>query len=236
VSGWQKKRFWKEVSVVAEAGGFGLRLDGRVLRTPGKAPLVVPGAALAEAVAAEWRAQDGVIDPGAMPFTRMSNSAIEKVAPDAGAVARIVADYGASDLTCYRADAPAELVARQTAWDPMLDWAAAALGARLVPTVGVMPVPQDGAALERLAAAVRALNPFELAAFHDLVALSGSLILGLALVRNRLDVPQAWRLSRIDEDWQAGVWGIDAEAKAVADRKFSDFGFAKAYFDLARNG
>jgi chaperone required for assembly of F1-ATPase len=118
----------------------------------------------------------------------------------------------------------------------MLDWAAEVLGARLVPTVGVMPVPQDGAALERLGRTVRALNPFELAAFHDLVALSGSLILGFALVRNRLDVPQAWRLSRIDEDWQAGVWGIDAEAKAVADRKFSDFAFAKAYFDLTRNG
>jgi chaperone required for assembly of F1-ATPase len=235
VSGWQRKRFWKEVSVVAEAGGFGLRLDDRVLRTPGKAPLVVPGAALAEAVAAEWRAQDGGIDPGAMPFTRMSNSAIEKVAPEAGAVARTVAEYGATDLTCYRAEAPAALVARQAAWDPMLDWAAEALGARLVPTPGVMPVPQDGAALARLGGAVRALGPFELAAFHDLVALSGSLILGFAVARDRLTAAEGWRLSRIDEDWQSEVWGRDDEAAIVADRKFSEFRFAKSYFDLVRN-
>lgn len=233
MTGWAAKRFWTEVTVVTEAGGWGIRLDARPLRTPGKSLLVLPNPDLAEAVAGEWRAQEGRIDPRAMPWTRMSNSAIEKVAPVHAEVAEMVAAYGGSDLLCYRAEAPAELRLRQAEWDPLLDWAAESFGARLRPTAGVMPVAQNPAALARLGAEVHALSTFALAAFHDLVALSGSLVLGLAVARDRLAPAEAWRLSRLDEDWQAEQWGVDEEAAEAAARRRADFHFAKAYFDRA---
>ena len=147
--------------------------------------------------------------------------------------AALVAAYGETDLLCYRAEGPASLVARQAAaWDPLLDWAAETLGARLVPTAGIVHRPQDPEALARLAAATRAFDPFELAAFHDLVALSGSLVIGFAAARGAQPPQALWALSRIDEDWQAEQWGTDEEAAEQAALKKQAFLEAAHIFSL----
>ena len=176
------KRFWTGVSVVEAPGGFGLRLDERPLRTPAKAELVVPTLALGRAIAAEWAAIEGEVVPEALPFTRAANVALDRVAVDPAPVVDHVAAYGESDLLCYRADGPAGLVARQAAaWDPPLAWAAERLGAPLAPTIGVAHRAQDPASLAALRVAVAAHDPFGLTALHELVTLSGSLVLGLAV-------------------------------------------------------
>lgn len=134
---------------------------------------------------------------------------------------------------CYRATGPEPLIARQAAaWDPMLDWAAEALDLRLTATAGVMHVAQDPQALARADALVAALGPFRLAAFHDLVALTGSLVLALAVIHGRLDAETAWTLSRIDEDWQIEEWGGDEEAAERTALKRADFLQATRFFGL----
>ena len=110
MSEWAPRRFYKHATVEEAEGGFTVHLDGRPLRTPGKVPLVVPTRGIAEAMAEEWRAQDEKIDPRTMPFTRTANSAIDKVAPQHADVAAMLAEYGDSDLLCYRAESPAPLV------------------------------------------------------------------------------------------------------------------------------
>lgn len=233
MSGWAARRFWTRASAVPVDGGFGIQLDARPVRTPLKAPLVVPTLALAEAIAAEWQAQVAKVDPETMPFTRTANSAIDKVAPQFAAVAEMLAAYGESDLLCYRADGPADLVARQAeAWDPLLVWAKDTLAAPLLTAVGVMHIPQPPGSLATLRRAVDLLSPFQLAAFHDLVAISGSLVLALAVTRGRLTAEAAWPLSRIDEDWQAGLWGEDEEAVDVAARKQAAFLQADRFYRL----
>lgn len=233
MSVWSARRFWTTATAVPVPGGFAVQLDARPVRTPLKAPLVLPTQALAEAVAAEWQAQAGKVDPETMPFTRTANSAIDKVAPQQDAVAAMLTSYGGSDLLCYRAEGPEDLVARQAeAWDPILDWAAQRLGARLVVTTGVMPVDQPGESLAGLYQCVCGLDPFKLSAFHDLVALSGSLILALAVTQKRLTVQAAWTLSRIDEDWQNSLWGEDEEAAEVTARKRAAFLQADRFFGL----
>ena len=229
------RRFWEKTDVVAGATGFEVTLDGRRVKTPAKAALVLPSAEMADAVAAEWAAQDEKVDPRTMPVTRSANAAIDRVVPQLPEVAAMLAAYGDSDLLCYRADGPDALIQRQAeAWDPLLAWAAETYGAPLQPRTGVMHVRQDADALARLAGAVAALGPFELTGFHDLVSLSGSLVLALAVSDGRLDAQTAWRLSRIDEDWQAELWGADEEAEAVAARKEAEFMHAKRFLDLAR--
>ncbi|GGG64766.1 ATPase [Salipiger pallidus] len=231
MSEWAPKRFYKDVTVIEAEGGFGVALDGRRVMTPGKSPLVVPARALAEIIATEWDAQAEKVDPTTMPFTRTANSAIEKVAPQREAVAAMLAEYGDSDLLCYRAETPDELAARQAErWDPMLDWAAAAHGGRLLPRTGIMHAPQDEAALSALAAPAFAMDPFELAAFHDLVALTGSLVLGLAASERTHDPEALWALSRLDEDWQAELWGVDEEAAEMAAHKRLAFLDAHRFF------
>lgn len=234
MSEWKSKRFWKETAIREDESGFGISLDGRPVKTPAKQTLVAPTRALAEAIAAEWDAQEAQVDPLSMPFTRSANAAIDKVAPQHGEVAEMIAAYGDSDLLCYRAEYPEELVERQAAqWDPFLDWAADVLGARLEPRNGVMHAPQNPQALSALAGRVHDMSPFQLAGFHDLVSLSGSLILGLAATRNVQPVQAIWSISRLDEIWQAEEWGADDQAEAAAQVKEQAFTHAKQVFDMS---
>ena len=220
MSGWTARRFYTQAEVAPVGDAWEVRLDDKPIRTPGKSHLLVPTRALALAIAEEWQAQEDRIDPGTMPMTRFANSALDKVRPQHDEVARMLAGYGETDLLSHRADHPPELVARQgAAWDPWLDWLADRHGARLATGAGVMPVAQDPEALARLSAVVADRDPFALMALHDLVGLSGSLVLGLAMAEGVLPWQQGWDLSRIDEDWQIEQWGEDEEAADAARLK-----------------
>ncbi|MDP3195287.1 ATP12 family chaperone protein [Tabrizicola sp.] len=220
MSTWTARRFWTAATAVPVESGFTVHLDARPVRTPLKAALVLPTLALAEAVAAEWQAQEKTVNPETMPFTRTANSAIDTVMPQFAAVADMLAEYGGSDLLCYRAEGPAALVARQAqSWDPLLDWARDDLGAPLRQATGVMHVAQPEPSLAALRTHVHAMSAYQLAAFHDLVAISGSLVLALAVARGRISADEAWTMSRVDEDWQISLWGEDDEAAEAAARK-----------------
>lgn len=235
MSEWKAKRFWTRTHLVEEGGGFGIRLDDRPVRTPGKAPLVVPSRGLGDAIVAEWDAQVEEINPNLMPLTRAANSAIEKIAVQRPDVVAMLAEYGATDLLCYRAEHPDALIRRQAeAWNPLLDWAGRELAAPLTPVAGVMFHPQPDTSLARLTALVEAHDDFELVALHDLIALSGSLVVGLAISKGRLDAAAAWPLTRIDETFQEEDWGVDEEAAALAERKRSDFLQAERLLKLVR--
>ncbi|MBY4894705.1 ATPase [Rhodobacteraceae bacterium N5(2021)] len=230
---WKAKRFWKEATVAEADGGFRVLLDGRGVNTPGKAPLVLPTRALAEAVAAEWNAQEDEIQPLTMPHTRSANSAIERVTPQLAEVAEMLLGYGDTDLLCYRAEGPPELTQRHAeAWDPMLDWAAEALDARLEPRVGVMWISQPAAAMAAMDRALQQIAPFPMTAMHDLVTLTGSLVLGLAVAKGRISAKDAWRLSRIDEAWQIEQWGADEEAEEAAAIKEAQLLHAEHFWSL----
>lgn len=234
MSEWKAKRFWTEASVVPCEGGFTVELDGRPVKTPLKTLLVVPTRAMAEVIAAEWDAQEGEIKPATMPVTRAANAALDKVTHQHAEVVTLLAAYGDSDLLCYRADSPQELVQRQAeAWDPLLDWAEAALGARLEPRTGVMHASQDPRALNHLSKQVHAMDPFCLTAFHDLVALTGSLVLAFAAIHERSDMATLWALSRLDEIYQQEQWGVDEEAAELSAWKESEFVAAKRFYDLS---
>lgn len=234
MTAWAPKRFWKAASVVPAEGGFTVHLDGRPVKTPAKTPLIVPTPALAAAIAVEWDAQEGVVKPATMPMTRMANSALVKVPPAFEAVVDEVARYGGTDLLCYRAEAPETLVQRQSRdWDPLLDWAEQTFDAALLVTAGVIPVDQPAVSLARLRAAVATHDSFGLVGLHDLVAITGSLVLGLAVAHSRLTSDAAFTLSRLDEDWQAELWGIDSEAAETAAAKRTDLSDAARFLALA---
>ena len=217
------KRFWKTVHVHPREDGFGISLDEREMKTPLKASLIVPTRAYADGIAAEWDAVEGEIKPLTMHLTRAANATIDSVIEKREAVADMLAEYGGTDLICYRAETPVELVKRQAeAWDPLLQWAEQ-LGAPLVPVAGVMFSPQPENSLKTLRNLVHEYDAWRLTALHDLVAISGSLIIGLAVAQKRLSAEQAWPLSRVDEDWQTEQWGADDEADAMAAKKRDDF-------------
>lgn len=230
------KRFYTLAGVEACPDGFALVLDGRGARTPGRKPLVLPTRSLAEAVAAEWEAQEGVIDPRRMPLTRLANSAIDGVADNGEAVADEVVRYAGSDLLCYRAAHPEKLVARQaTLWDPVLAWARAELAARFILVEGVMHVTQPDASIEAVAARVeRYSQPFSLAALNVMTTLSGSVLLALAVAEGQVSPAEAWAAAHVDEDFQIEAWGEDAEASARRAARWQEFAAAARMFALSR--
>lgn len=237
MSEWKARRFWTSAEVVPTGDGYGVALDGRPVRTPAKAELRLPSRGLAEAVAAEWEAQEDVIDPTVMHVTRAANAALDKVAPQRAEVVAMLAEYGDTDLVCYRADAPEGLVERQTtAWDPLLDWAEERFGARLISVQGVMHAAQPPAALDRLAAPLQEMSVFELTAMHDLVSLSGSLVIGLAAAEGAWPAGTLWEHSRIDERWQQEFWGVDSEAEAMAEERRRAFLRARRFLEMLGAG
>jgi chaperone required for assembly of F1-ATPase len=224
------KRFWKNVAVVDESGGWGIALDGRPVRTPARVPLAVPEEALAQAIADEWHATGKEVDPRAMPLTGLANAAIDRVAPDPAAFAAGIARYAEADLACYRAQGPQALIARQQAsWDKLLAWGRRRFDVDFAITDGLIHVAQPSATVERLSHAVAALDAFHLAGLSALVTLGGSLLAALAVVEGAMSADEAWAAVTVDDQWQRDQWGADAEAEAALENKRRDF-FAAARF------
>jgi chaperone required for assembly of F1-ATPase len=208
------KRFYKDVSVAPVEDGFVVHLDGKPVRTPGKALLVLPTKAAATLVANEFAAQEETINPVTMPVMRLANTAIDGVASDPQAVLEDILRFASSDLLCYRADAPQGLVERQNGhWNPVLDWARSSLGARFNLAEGVIHVEQPAETIEGLRSHLNGrADPLRLAAIHVMTSLTGSALLAMAVDFGALDAEAAWAAGHVDEDWQIEQWGQDAEA------------------------
>jgi chaperone required for assembly of F1-ATPase len=227
------KRFWKEVAVEAGEGGWAIKLDDRPVRTPARAPLVVPTHHLAEAIADEWRSVDRDIDPRSMPLTGLANAAIDRVAPEREAFAESLARYAEADLACYRAESPRGLVERQEqSWDALLAWARRRYDVDFEVTSGIMHVHQPHATVERLSHAVAALDPFHLAGLSPLVTIGGSLVAALAVLEGAILPEAAWEAISVDERWQLEQWGADAEAEKALETRRADFMAAARFLDL----
>lgn len=224
------KRFWREVAIDAE---HVVRLDDRPVRTPGRAPLALPSAALADAVADEWRAVGDMIDPRTMPLTGLANAAIDRVAPDVKAFARGIAAYADSDLFYYRADQPPELAERQAAaWDPLLDWARERYDVHFEPVAGIVHHAQPAATVQRLSDAVAARNAFALVPLSPLVTITGTLVGTLALAEGAIDADTLWDAAHVDEDWQAEHWGEDSLAAQARAHRRGEYDAAARFLSL----
>lgn len=227
------KRFYKTVSVEPVAGGGAIRLDGRPVKTPARAELILPTPSLAAAVAAEWEAQQDDIDPRSMPLTGLANAAIDRVAPDPSAFAQTLASYAESDLVCYRAESPAELVGIEAeCWDPLIDWAQQRYDIEFEIVHGIMHCAQPDETVERLSAAVRGYDHFQLAALQPLITIAGSLVIALALAEGEIDGRAAFDAAHLDELWQIEQWGEDELAREAREARSDDFRAAARFLGL----
>jgi len=211
------RRFYKDASVTGEATAFAVRLDDRMARTPGGRALELPTRALGELVAEEWRGQDETIDYGRMPATRLAHTAIDVVSKSRALSLEGVLRYAGTDLLCYLAEGPGSLVRReQETWGPLLDWAREAHGLAFAQTSGIIHRDQPPETMARLRALLESLDDFSVAGLAFAAAVLGSAVLALALRAGRIDAEEAMAASRLDEIFEEGRWGVDAEAAARA--------------------
>jgi chaperone required for assembly of F1-ATPase len=229
------KRFYKEAKIVAAGDAFGVQLDGKPLLTPGKRELRVPGRALAEAIAAEWQGQGITVKPIDLPLTRLVSTALDRVEPRRAEVVAEIAKYATTDLLCYRADEPRELIERQAQiWQPLLDWAEARFAAPLAVTQGILPVAQDPATLTAVERAIAAHDSLLLVALHVATTACGSVVLGLALLAERLSTEEAFAAAALDESFQIERWGEDAEQTQRRAALKEDIALAARFAALLR--
>ncbi|MEM9211275.1 MAG: ATP12 family protein [Pseudomonadota bacterium] len=229
-----KKRFWSDVTVVPARNGFSVALDGRAVKTPAGVALNVPTRALADWVADEWSRIDAEIDPSVMPATRLANTAFDAISKKADDVVLTLSHYANTDLLSYWASGPAELVkAQEEHWAPCLSSASSKFGVEIKRTSGVMPVSQDPELQPRVATRLKGMSAFELAGFHDIVTLSGSMFLGLSWYDGEMDEDAVWAASRLDADWQISQWGEDEEEAIRTAQKRAEFMTAAKFCKLA---
>jgi len=229
------RRFFELADYEQRPEGWLIVLDGRPVKTPCKASLVLPSKALARAVAQEWAAQGETIDPETMLLTKLANTAIDRVKGREGEVAQEIAGYASSDLLCYRADSPQELAELQGAiWDPVLEWAASTLAARFQRVAGVVHVAQPEETLAAVGRAIEAFDAFGLTGLHNMTTLTGSCLLALAYGHRHLTAEQAWHAALVDEDWQISQWGEDREARERREKRWGEFVASCRFLDLCR--
>ena len=216
----QPKRFYKQAAIEPIQGGWTVALDGRTIKTPGRAALTLPSERLAKAVAAEWNAQEEHIDLLAMHLTRLANVAIDRTEEARDDMADELARYCETDLICHIAETPDELAESEEAhWAPVRDWAGDNLGVNLVPVIGIVASPQPDASLDAARDHALGLDAFRLTGLVYGAGLYGSALLALAVEQEAMSAEDAYEVSRIDEAWQAENWGEDEEAKAATENK-----------------
>lgn len=229
------KRFYREVAVAPADGGWRVQLDGRPIKTQGGRAQVVPGAQLAEALAAEWAAQGEEINPARFVLRDLADHAIDVVAPDRAAAVAALLRYAETDTLCYRAEPDEPLHARQLeSWEPLLAAAETRWDIHFERISGVIHRPQPAPTLARLEAVLGAQDDFALAALNTLASLAASLVVGLAALAPDADAETLWATANLEEDWQAELWGQDPEAQALRTRRLTTFSAALEFARLAR--
>lgn len=230
------KRFYKDVTVSDDDGGFGVRLDGRAIRTVSGRPQLVPTYALAEAMAEEWAAQGDVIDPARFLFRDMADYAIDVVTPDPASAVTSLLPYAATDTLCYRAEPDEPFAARQRLmWEPLLTAAETRYGIKFVRISGVIHKPQPETTMARLKSELERLDAFTLAALRNTAGLAASLVIGLAALDPAADIDALWDAANLEEDWQAELWGKDYEAVELRALRAKAFAAAARFAGLARS-
>ncbi len=234
MSEWKQKRFWKNVHVVSSEAGYFIKLDDKILKSPAKRQMMLPTEALAKKIASEWEKQIEEIDPTTMPFTKSANAALDKVSEQYEEVSSLLGEYGETDLLCYRADSPPELQKRQkTGWDPIINWAENTFKVQINCGTGIVYIPQNEKLFSETRKKINNLSIFELTALYDMVSITGSLILGLAIINGRLSAEEAYQLSRIDEQWQLEQWGEDEESQVASNLKNIAILHSEEFFALS---
>lgn len=201
------KRFYKEVSIVKEGDGYAVQLDGKPIRTPSKSILIAGNENLAELSKAEWEAQGEKINHNTMPVTQLLNTKQDRISGQRAALEGEVLKYINTDLLCYRADAPEELVARQDKlWQPHLDWFSKQYGLEFQTTHGLGALKQDQTIHDVIASEIRALDDDRFTLVQMITPACGSIILALAFIKGAANVDDLMACAYLEEDYKFDLY------------------------------
>lgn len=234
------KKFYQQAEAGTAPGDGGVtyvvRLDGRILKTPLKQTLALPSAVMAEAIAAEWQVQGDVVVPDSMPLTQLANTMIDKAAGnERPALNDEICKYAASDLVCYLATHPPELVKRQEdLWLSLLTWLDQTHGVTLTAIQGIRYEDQPETSLTKMRVLIEGLSAADFTVVQAITGITGSVVIGLALLQGRLTGEQAHAAACVDEIYQLEKWGEDKIARDRITRIQREIDSCAAFTALTR--
>lgn len=229
------KRVYREVHVSQLDGGYRVLLDRIPVRSLCRKDLKLVNEGLARAVALEWADQGEKIDTSVLRLTMLAGRATDLTDEDRARIEAALIAYIETDLVCYRAEGPPALVRLQcAAWDPMVEWAKKRYSCAPSVTTGVLPTAPDTEVSRCYTAVVADLTDEQLVGLQEITAITGSLIVALALLEGEIDSDRAWYAGNIDEDYNISRWSEDAEAADRRARQRADLDAVAFY--LAASG
>ena len=229
------RRFYQEVNVIKLERGFAVELDGRLVKTPLGQPQILTSKDLAIAIAHEWASQEKIIVPETMPLTGYANSSIDRIEKNRESILKEILNFAETDLLCYRANEPIDLVSRQNShWQPLLDWAADTMKIKLKVTTGILHIKQPLRAIDTLAKLLRGKNDMELAGIISLTTACGQIILALALAKGRIDIKEALVCTQLEQIYQNERWGVDEETRIRQVSLETEIATATKFLSLLR--
>lgn len=218
-----KNKFYKIAEVNNLGDGFGVFLDGRRLVTPAKKSLIVPNILLAQLIANEWNAQEKEINTATMPITRLINVAIDRTPLTRQEIIEEIKKYASTDLLCYRTSKPQILFETQNAqWDSEIAWINSKFDINFIAKADSLELFQSNETLNKIGEIANNYDDIHLTILVFITALAGSAILGIAAIENHLNEVEIFNKIRIEEDFNAKIWGYDEDDLLKAEGKKYD--------------
>ena len=208
------KKFWKTVQVKENSiNSYKILLDNNVLKTPLKKELIVENSKIAEEIYNEWNQDTNEIDTDSMIFYGIISTSIDKISYNRKSYIDDILDYVDTDLICYRAEKPNNLVQWQSKnWDPILSKAEKYINGKINVFTGIMPLKQDKETHLKITKFLMQFSNLEIVVLHKLINITGSIFLSLCILKGDIIKKYAFELSYLDELWQTKNWGCDEEA------------------------
>ena len=207
------KKFWEKVSIKKiSSDSFCVMLDKRILKTPLKRDLILPNLNLAEEIVKEWDQDSKKINTESMIFYGLISTSLDKIIDNKNLYINDILDYVDTDLICYRAESPKELVELQkNKWDPIILFIEKYIGIKVQVFQGIFPKKQHTTVHTKLTNLINQFSIFEISVLHRITNITGSIFLSLCVLKKDISKKEVFELSVLDELWQSENWGFDEE-------------------------
>ena len=230
------KKFWKIVQVKKKLkNSFEILLDKRILKTPMQKDLIFSNYKIAKETALEWDIDEKEINTENMVFYGLISTAIDKISNDKVSYIENVLGFINTDLICYRADGPNELVDLQNnSWNPIISFIKKYIDVELKFFIGVMPSKQSLDIFNRLKTLINSFSDIEISALHRMTNLTGSIFISICILKGDVLKNEAFELSFLDELYQAKNWGIEEESLDKRDKIAKELNRIISFVELIR--
>ncbi|XP_011306059.1 ATP synthase mitochondrial F1 complex assembly factor 2 [Fopius arisanus] len=203
------KRFYRRTNILGSGDKFEITLDQRKLKTPKGNVFEVSSKPLALAVAMEWESQDDTINRSNMHLTALCSTLLDNPHQYSRIdIVNYISNYLETDTVLFQSNDTEELFKLQTdKWDPVIQWFCDKYQVDITKTTSISPPIIPPGTKDKLIRHFASYDYPALIGFMYGVDVLKSVILMMAVCERFINVEEAVKLSRLEEEFQISHWG-----------------------------